>query len=757
MPSLNTLNSTMRSGGGNFLNQSLPTIIEDPEQNISNDSTVLPDQLGLHSQGNQAYRQSMARSARVDADLPSRQARGRLRPISSKLQKLKRNFTSYSDDFQSPKTVGLPSSGQEMKDAICLLEINYRFKPHPTEEQMHALAVWVGLTYEEVRNFFEQKWPLPVSHKARSIHSRQSLEVSTIAKRARASSPSSQSELIDSGYGTHQSEYSISFDGSERSNIPRFSTSYRQSKEPSVKPFECTWSACYISFASKSDWIRHEEWIHCPQNEWECTLPSILGNNTADGGTCTRIFKRDDKLRSHLKKDHECCDESRIRVGRREVLPRSPFRKQCGFCGWTAINWSDRMNHIADHFNAGKHMSEWKDPWPQEDSGDESDSNDDNESENNDDDGDGAYNNESTDNGRNKPPRRQEDRGEDAMDERNMGTGYGGSRGFDRRPGHPDPGSRDHASLDFERQHEAVNRDVDDSDSTAIAGIDDDDSDYSAIRENKIKEQMGAPSAGSTNSQEERAQTATACIDCSQNSPENQNFMNFNGSECLKDTSATKNSEMKRVPRSLSEIHLKTSVSKSLVEGAGVDLRSLKSRGCKSTASEHILSPEKDGLVMQQPDHQHRQESRNLLSNSTHRYLDWALVSVNPGDQVSWEVRARRRIAEEIRIDALQLLRKYHREVLLNLSGLSKASRTSSAVRNEASIRKSIADMTLAWSVDNAPVKPEPAWKPLDPVTRAKKALLRKLGACHVDCRKRFKVKVIITVSMISIVKLIMY
>lgn len=114
------------------------------------------------------------------------------------------------------------------------------------------------------------------------------------------------------------------------------------------------------------------------------------------------------------------------------------------------------------------------------------------------------------------------------------------------------------------------------------------------------------------------------------------------------------------------------------------------------------------------------------------------------GRRYSDELRNAKPIPKDIRHDVLKLLRKYCTEVRLQGPTPSEASRTTAPARSEASTGTSITDITHTFSVDDRPVQPEPARKPLDSVTRARKALLRKLGACREDCRKR-KVKVTTT------------
>lgn len=111
------------------------------------------------------------------------------------------------------------------------------------------------------------------------------------------------------------------------------------------------------------------------------------------------------------------------------------------------------------------------------------------------------------------------------------------------------------------------------------------------------------------------------------------------------------------------------------------------------------------------------------------------------GCRYSDEERNAKSIPSDIRPEVLQLLRKYYTEVCLKGRTSSDGSRTSAPSRSEASTGTSITDNTPTFSIDNRPVKPEPARRPLDNVTRARKALLRKLGACQEDCRRR-KVKV---------------
>lgn len=77
---------------------------------------------------------------------------------------------------------------------------------------------------------------------------------------------------------------------------------------------------------------------------------------------------------------------------------------------------------------------------------------------------------------------------------------------------------------------------------------------------------------------------------------------------------------------------------------------------------------------------------------------------------------------------------------------LSSASRTFPPALSEASYATSHTDFTVVWSQQDGNYLSEPTKKALCPAMKAQKALIRYLGSCLGDCRKR-KVKVCITLS----------
>ena len=117
------------------------------------------------------------------------------------------------------------------------------------------------------------------------------------------------------------------------------------------------------------------------------------------------------------------------------------------------------------------------------------------------------------------------------------------------------------------------------------------------------------------------------------------------------------------------------------------------------------------------------------------------LPPLHEGCRYSHEISNPTPIPESIRLDVLQLLRRYYDAVSVNTFTMSESSRTSAPGQSEASTGTSITEMTFNFSVTNGAVQRDPERRPLKDVQRARKALMRKLEACHEDCRRR-KIKV---------------
>jgi len=128
--------------------------------------------------------------------------------------------------------------------------------------------------------------------------------------------------------------------------------------------YDCTFNCGYRTKRA-FDWKRHEE-NHQPQNFWLCSVCSQQ--------EIPRYFlvHRHDKLLKHIQDNHETYNLEDV-VKSSEVAYKASFKLQCGFCGYTFKSWEERNKHILQHFDseggAARSMSQWREPWCDDDSG----------------------------------------------------------------------------------------------------------------------------------------------------------------------------------------------------------------------------------------------------------------------------------------------------------------------------------------------------------------------------------------------------
>lgn len=151
------------------------------------------------------------------------------------------------------------------------------------------------------------------------------------------------------------------------------------------KPFQCTF--CTDRFRTRYDWTRHEGSIHLVLEKWTCVALGTTYLDTSDGelmrcsmcdaanptdqhvqshrsSECAakpinqRSFYRRDHLRQHLRAHHNVNDILPSMKQWKSKLER--LKSRCGFCGDTFTLWSERNDHIADHFRVGAQMKDWK-------------------------------------------------------------------------------------------------------------------------------------------------------------------------------------------------------------------------------------------------------------------------------------------------------------------------------------------------------------------------------------------------------------
>jgi hypothetical protein len=153
------------------------------------------------------------------------------------------------------------------------------------------------------------------------------------------------------------------------------------------QPFQCTF--CTETFKTKHNWQRHEKSLHLSLEQWQCSPngPTTVDSNgelvcvycglvdpnqrhidSHDYASCQerqkeeRTFYRKDHLIQHLRLVHDA--QFRKSPMERWKLDKSgEIQSQCGICNLHMNTWSERADHLADHFKEGKTMANWKGDW----------------------------------------------------------------------------------------------------------------------------------------------------------------------------------------------------------------------------------------------------------------------------------------------------------------------------------------------------------------------------------------------------------
>ncbi|KAI8717166.1 hypothetical protein NCS52_00791500 [Fusarium sp. LHS14.1] len=154
----------------------------------------------------------------------------------------------------------------------------------------------------------------------------------------------------------------------------------------SCHPYQCTF--CTETFKTKWSWKRHEKSLHLSLERWECAPsgPTVLNEKSEtvcvycglvspdmnhlqshNFGAChgraleERTFYRKDHLQQHLKLVHNAQYQKWPMDSWKEASEE--IKSRCGFCGMVMKFWSDRVDHLAEHFKAGQTMVNWKGDW----------------------------------------------------------------------------------------------------------------------------------------------------------------------------------------------------------------------------------------------------------------------------------------------------------------------------------------------------------------------------------------------------------
>ncbi|WJG35630.1 uncharacterized protein FOBCDRAFT_241473 [Fusarium oxysporum Fo47] len=150
--------------------------------------------------------------------------------------------------------------------------------------------------------------------------------------------------------------------------------------------FQCTF--CTETFKLKHTWQRHEITLHLSLEQWVCSPsgPFILNQQTEpecvycglvnperahfdmhNHDFCfgrereERVSYRKDHLRQHLRLVHGSQFSKWPMEGWKFKLEN--VQSRCGFCDDQMATWSERVNHLAEHFKDGKTMADWRGNW----------------------------------------------------------------------------------------------------------------------------------------------------------------------------------------------------------------------------------------------------------------------------------------------------------------------------------------------------------------------------------------------------------
>ncbi|KAB8201796.1 hypothetical protein BDV34DRAFT_216025 [Aspergillus parasiticus] len=169
-----------------------------------------------------------------------------------------------------------------------------------------------------------------------------------------------------------------------RTGNPAVSYSRTAKTAVAKRPFQCTF--CTDTFRTKHDWTRHERTLHLALVRFICSPSGPTYIDSSNGGNrccfCDELCPSDShidahrfnecqlkpaQLRTFYRKDH-LVQHLRLVHGVNQAGPAmeswksqvTHINSRCGFCDQRFEVWSERNDHIAQHFRNGASMKDWR-------------------------------------------------------------------------------------------------------------------------------------------------------------------------------------------------------------------------------------------------------------------------------------------------------------------------------------------------------------------------------------------------------------
>ncbi|KAL6234044.1 hypothetical protein BDW75DRAFT_174170 [Aspergillus navahoensis] len=272
---------------------------------------------------------------------------------------------------------------QRLEGELSLMSPMERWRNSPPEAEAASLDAIMGAVVSSDYTAHQD------AYIRYSQHSTPSDARSAASSNASGSAVSNDSVSSTHSFGSHSSAGSFhrfySAEAPRRRRRRKRATVFpkRAAKTQEPRPFQCTF--CTDTFRTKYDWTRHEKTLHLSLESYACCPNGATYTDPAGSERCcfcdclqptnthieshsyTRCQEKPVVLRTFYRKDH-LVQHLRLVHGVSQFLPGMESWKsqvdninsRCGLCDATFVSWSERNEHIAQHFRRGALMKDWK-------------------------------------------------------------------------------------------------------------------------------------------------------------------------------------------------------------------------------------------------------------------------------------------------------------------------------------------------------------------------------------------------------------